>query len=580
MNESRGNMGDESLSNRLTYRVEQLEKKVSELEQQIIWMTKMRSAITADIQDVSPRQQAPLQNNKVQELYHSTDRLKKSTNKITDWEHLIARIWLPRIFILVLILGVVWGFTAAVHANIINKPVRCMLGLLAAGLIYRWGELQIRYKRQDLGMVLFGGSLAVAILSLFAARTLYNLIPVWTALVLYIVAIGVGIWTALKHQSQALTIIMMFSGYLVPFLINTDYPNFWSFAAYETIFSIAMILVAHRRSYTITFFNAVFMLHLSLLLGCILDGSHYHHRYMLLVSILIQHVLLFVLAWLQSEEDSEKQPIALYFSFCLTAGWTYVLFDFDYYNPFTYNVVMASLAIIYSTTAYWFYKNNKIATKHMAIATLGWFLWLIHVLDEGYTSFAMLAEGTIAVLLGITFRSKMQQATGCLVFLTGSCSVLLQPIYRIISYETFGWVILIVCIGILYDYLKRLPVGVADTYKSNKNSMLWVNSVLFLVFITQITLVATESLFWDMRHLILSAVWLIYAVAIIVTGVVSSKQKIRFAGIVFLFGTLVKVIFIDLPDVSSAVRAILFIGLGSIGVGISRLFYSQKDKIR
>ena len=102
--------------------------------------------------------------------------------------------------------------------------------------------------------------------------------------------------------------------------------------------------------------------------------------------------------------------------------------------------------------------------------------------------------------------------------------------------------------------------------------------MLFLVFITQITLVATESLFWDMRHLLLSTVWLIYAVAIIVTGVVSSKQKIRFAGIAFLFVTLVKVIFIDLPDVSTAVRAILFIGLGSIGVGISRLFYSQKDK--
>ena len=55
------------------------------------------------------------------------------------------------------------------------------------------------------------------------------------------------------------------------------------------------------------------------------------------------------------------------------------------------------------------------------------------------------------------------------------------------------------------------------------------------------------------------------------------KPKVRLAGILFLFITLLKIIFFDLPDVSTAMRAILFIGLGAIGVAISRLFYKRKS---
>jgi uncharacterized membrane protein len=59
--------------------------------------------------------------------------------------------------------------------------------------------------------------------------------------------------------------------------------------------------------------------------------------------------------------------------------------------------------------------------------------------------------------------------------------------------------------------------------------------------------------------------------------VVADKRKARLAGILFLFVILLKIIFTDLPDVSTAVRALLFIGLGGIGVGVSRLFYRRKS---
>ncbi|KHF32783.1 hypothetical protein CM49_04966 [Paenibacillus sp. P1XP2] len=87
----------------------------------------------------------------------------------------------------------------------------------------------------------------------------------------------------------------------------------------------------------------------------------------------------------------------------------------------------------------------------------------------------------------------------------------------------------------------------------------------------------TGGLTKDLRHLVLSAVWAVYAIVVIVCGVMLQRRMVRLAGIGLLFLTLVKVIVADLPDVSVAVRAILFIGLGAIGIIVSRLMYKRKQ---
>lgn len=89
-----------------------------------------------------------------------------------DWEHAIARVWLPRVFIVVLLLGVLWGFIAAVSAGYLTQPVRCLLGLVAAGAMYFFGERQVRGQREGLAQVLLGGSVAVLMLT-FLRRIIY-----------------------------------------------------------------------------------------------------------------------------------------------------------------------------------------------------------------------------------------------------------------------------------------------------------------------------------------------------------------------------------------------------------------------
>jgi uncharacterized membrane protein len=498
----------------------------------------------------------------------------KPPNPPTDWEYLIARVWLPRVFIIVLLVGVLWGFTAAVSAGLITEPLRCLLGVLAAGFMLWQGESQARHNRHALAQVLLGGSIAVLILSISAAHMLFGIIPLSLAFAAYLLSIAVGLWTALRHRSQSLIIIMTIAGYLVPFLLDSEHPDIWSFTAYEALFSIAILLVAHRYSYRAAFYFAFGALHVPLVIGCLIGGPD-ESRNAVIIAVLLQHAVLYVLSTFRRDNSKAASAIPLFFSFGLTAAWTYSLFADD--SQLVYRTVIAVCALVYSATAFWLLRQKREPAVQLSIATLGWFLWLVSVLEASMLSAGTVIEGMLGLVLGITFKSRLQQVTGGLAFLYGLFSVLAHPIRHALSVETMAWLVLLASVAAFYVLVRRMPEGVGSRYKQYQNSLLWADALLFLVFLTQVTDSLTIALSDDAQHLILSAVWVVYSIAAIVCGVVIGKPKVRLAGVLFLFITLLKIIFADLPDVSAGARAILFIGLGSIGVAVSRLFYKRKS---
>jgi uncharacterized membrane protein len=559
----------------LDLRVDALEKKIKQLEQQLTNLldreqTQVHQSQTTNISSEFKKTiDQPLDRNE-----HKQAKEIPIIPKVpTDWEHLIARVWLPRIFIVVFLLGILWGFTAAVNAGILTEPVRCILGIIAAGFMYWQGELQFHRNRTALGQVLLGGSMGVLILSLFAAHMLFDLISTSLAFLLFIVSIGLSVYTAIRHRSQALIIITLFAGYLVPFLVDSANPSIWIFAGYEALFSITMILLSLRYAFRGVYFVAFGVLHLPLFVGLISDNVT-ESRAAIIIAVFLQHILLYTLTTFRSKETQMDHPITLYMSFGLVAAWAFGLYG-SLNERLVYEWMIASWSVLYSVTAFWLISKKREPAYHLSIATFSWFLWLVYVLHTDQVSAAILAEGAIALYLGIKLKSKLQQITGITAFLIGLISVLNQPITEIFSTHTFAWLVLLASIGSIYIFLNRI-LEESKGKTEVKLLLLWSEAILFLIFITQITNVLTESLTFDYQHLILSAVWVIYAILVIFTGMIMKKQRIRLAGILFIFVALLKIVLVDLPDVSTAIRAILFIGLGAIGVAISRLFYKPK----
>jgi uncharacterized membrane protein len=69
-----------------------------------------------------------------------------------------------------------------------------------------------------------------------------------------------------------------------------------------------------------------------------------------------------------------------------------------------------------------------------------------------------------------------------------------------------------------------------------------------------------------------SAVWLVFSVLLLLIGIVRKSQAIRLASAAVLLLTIAKVFFIDLAGLTGVWRALSFIGLGAVLVGIGLLY--------
>lgn len=491
-----------------------------------------------------------------------------------DWEHLIARVWLPRIFIVVLLLGVLWGFTAAVSAGYLTEPVRCLLGILVAAAMYWLGERQIRRGREALGQVLLGGSVGILILSVFAAHELYELIPSWLAFALYILSIALCIFTALRHRSQTLIIIATVAGYLIPFLVHSADPNVWVFTGYEALFSLAMIAVALKFDFRAAYFVAVGVLHLPLLIGFAADDFG-DSRHIFIAAVFIQHAVLLAYAYFGPSRRKLDEALSLFPGYGLLALWIYALYPFTDDSIHWRPLMLIAWALLYSLAALGKHLKGERPPVFISIATAAWFLWALDILNQSYSPAAATVIGTAGLIVGFKLKNLVQQITSAVVFLYGLFGTLFLVIEDVIAAPTVSWLILLLSICLL-SYVIRYLSGQERADKL-PDILMWVDALLAIIFITQITNVLTRDLSYDLRHLILSAVWALYAIAVIVCGMIIQRTMVRIAGIGLLFLTLVKVIIVDLPGVSVAVRAILFIGLGALGMVVSRLLYKRKS---
>ncbi|WP_460317823.1 DUF2339 domain-containing protein [Paenibacillus sp. YSY-4.3] len=488
-----------------------------------------------------------------------------------DWEYAISRVWLPRVFIVVLLLGVLWLFMAAVNAGYLNEPVRCLLGAVLAAAMYWFGDRQVRQQREALGQVLLGGANAVLVLTLFAAHMLYDLIPLGIAFVLYIMSIAFGVFIAVHHRSQTLVIIALLSGYLIPFLAKSP-ANPWMFLLYEAVFSIAMMLVAIRFNFRAAYIVAISVLHVPLLI-LYAQGLYDKSKYLFLIAILLQHFVLYGITVARRYRHKLDQMILLPIGFFLLSLWMIGLYSGE--EGYTFSILMALLSILYSVTTVLSLKHREMSQLFASIATYGWVVFIVDSVGKDYKASVLLVLGMLSFALGIKLRSLLQQIVGLTLYLFSALLILFSLMPAFFSSETLAWFLLVISMPIPYFMVRKEqePKWVNSLW----NVFNWVEAALCLIFVTQIAYVLSKSFSSDVQHLSLSGAWILYSAGLIIFGLITNRSRVRLAGVIFLFVILLKVVIIDLPWVSIGVRAALFIALGLAGIATSRLLYKKKQ---
>ena len=102
---------------------------------------------------------------------------------------------------------------------------------------------------------------------------------------------------------------------------------------------------------------------------------------------------------------------------------------------------------------------------------------------------------------------------------------------------------------------------------------------MLLFFTSDVTyFITSEWTIYDYDPLILSSFWVVIAIAFMIVGRFPLLTAGKFTGVAILFFTVAKVILVDISFMDITIRAILFIGLGLIGLLISRVYYKNNDK--
>ncbi|WP_096199041.1 DUF2339 domain-containing protein [Bacillus sp. FJAT-45350] len=532
-------------------RIHALEKRVEKLEEEL---ASIKSSQSSNVPTINKKRPITVQKNINKKV------ITKKNEK--DWEKEFGQVWLPRIFIFVLLIGVIWAFKAGTELGLINEYVRVVAGFLAGGAMLLVGHIQSKKQHYVLSQVLLGGGVALFFVTTFSAHVLYGFLTLLLAFSIHVAVVALGLYLTIRYQSQSIGIVSSIGGFLVPFILNSSSGNVIFFVSYELLIFVAFMYIATRRQLNRLYSVIIYGLHFAFLAFSVFEPM----SNIITFGAIIQHVML-LLYFLFGYDLKKENSFAVLSTSVFVALWAITSF-----NEFGYTFILLSMSIIYVVLALVIKRGNEV--KAVLLSSVALILLIFFMKQyEASLGLLLLVQGAIVTYLGYRLFSKIQKFIGLVIYGIGLLFTLMNPIGAFISIEFVSWSVLMITLAGLYVLIKSalpkkndviIPVKVAIT-------------IIGLLYISQLAQLLTVNVGTTLEPMVLSISWLLYAALLIVYGFYREDKVIRVVGIALILFTLLKVILIDLPTVSIVVRALLFLVLGTIGVAVSRLFYRKKS---
>ena len=165
-----------------------------------------------------------------------------------DWEWLLGGNWLARIGIVAVIIGVGFFLKLAFDNNWIGETGRVALGL-ALGIALLGGGEFWQKKYPLWAQAVTGGGIAILYLSIFAAFSLYNLVPALAALGFSFLVTLTAAGLALRYESRAIAVLGILGGFATPLLLAERLPDQRALLAYVVVLDLGILALATFRNW-------------------------------------------------------------------------------------------------------------------------------------------------------------------------------------------------------------------------------------------------------------------------------------------------------------------------------------------
>ena len=502
--------------------------------------------------------------------------------------------WLARIGILAVIIGIGFFLRLAFENQWIGETGRVVLGLAAGLSLLGAGEFWSR-KYAVWAQALTGGGIAILYLSVFAAFSLYGLIPAWPALGFSFLVTLAAAGLALRYEARAIAILGILGGFATPLFLAEKLPEQAALLAYVLVLDVGVLALATFRNWR---WFTLLALAGSLILFVFWKEQLAPSLALAQVGatvvflIFVGATTIFHLIWRRPPRPFDQALIVVNAASYLCLSYWLLWGDFRIWmGAFT-----LLLALFYGLLAYAILLRHR-EQVNLSLFAVGVALVLVSIavpvqLDGFWISLAWAAEG--AALVWLSFLTRMPQLRGFAVaaFLVTAGWLLFIDVPDYLGMYFFdvrddglGWPVLNV-----YFLSHLLTIAAAyvaaflwwrnrgeTTYQWETLAPLVLVVAANLLTLWALSVQVVEAVyFWVERpdtpyyvventiSLSLSALWTLYAAVLILLGIVRQERWLRVGGLALLAIPVLKLFLYDSFQLDQGYRVAAFIGLGAL----------------
>ncbi|MFH0837865.1 MAG: DUF2339 domain-containing protein [Patescibacteria group bacterium] len=539
-------------SNNITNKINELEARLSNLERTIF-----------------PGREAPQNNFQKQaiEPRPSGQPISPSDepNPLVEW---LKRDWLMKLGAFLLLLALGWFVTYAFANNWIGPVGRITLGIITGVLIMTGGHFLIsKYRNPSQVLMVLGG--VMILLTIFAARNLYNFFTPGIALgIMSLVVLAMAV-LAIVNNAKSVSVMALLGGLFVPMLTGSHSPDYLALLSYLFVLNLGVLGVVFFRPWraliaisllgtgvwsvlafdhlgdaTIWIFMALFFgLFFVSSLASILKSDEVK-KDDLLVSALNG---LCLLGWIFQYVPREWASLILSGLVVLLVAISYILVNLNKIKPVYIN---ASLAILFLGTATAFELDGSALVTAFSIE-----VFLI-VLFAGF----ILKMPVLANNFALLHLVPVVLSLPSLEALSRSHTVFNQHFFAILTVT--------VSLAVSAYLLKR--ISQEATYMQYFTGILAAVFTVFLIWLT------SHNLFISVNaaRAVALVIYTIIGVLTFFMGTVKEIKTYTVAGGVLLGAVVLRLLFVEVWDMSLGGRVITFFFIGALL--ISTAFFQKK----
>lgn len=528
--------------------------------------------------------------------------------------------WLGKIGIIAIAIGIAYFLQYSINTSVFNiGPVgRVVIGLLAGLAMLGFGEFfNTRYPQWSREFT--GGGLGLLYFSFFTACNSDRIIPFGIGLVLMSLVTMTCGWFSIRYKTKVIATFGLIGGYLTPWLIGFDIPNYNRMLIYVLLLNIGVLFFAYFQRWRVL--NAIALV-VTLLYSSV---SLSHLSFPIALSYILIFFALFVsLAIIYNlsklEKTSTEDLLILIFNPLIMMGQVYALFYKYNYDNYL-GLISIVFALLYLLLAYYSLSRNR-EDKYLTYSLTGVCAAFVALaialqLEAGWITIAWTMQFIAMLWIGLHLR---QYGTRVYALIVGLLAVLRLWFVDIIQSSNdydlkffnarflIGlFVIIMIYVGAyLYKHYKaEIDKGERKfvtilVILASLGTVYLVSNEIYLYFTQRVSgLIPTRSGYADYQQYIsdyrnyssgrrllnqkaqifISTFWLLYAILLVIVGIVKKFRAIRLLALILFFISILKIVIYDLTGFDAIYRIIAFIILGIALIFASYLYTKNKEKI-